>query len=173
MLTERRQTVRRQYEAVQQRRALQDTTNHPSTTKGPPGPPLIVLGNLTGPALQLSPAPQSGTSFQLDRRSRPLRGLARTRLSKDASKLSLLYDEKLLDNDPLRDSKDAAFAQSYLNRVGVLLSDWPGVQLLSPPAGYSRKFDRFIHYCFNNLNIFSFKNQNVSRIFSINLSWRR
>lgn len=67
MLTERRQTVRRQYEAVQQRRALQDTTNHPRTTKGPPGPPLIILGNLTGPALQLSPAPQTGTSFQLDR----------------------------------------------------------------------------------------------------------
>ncbi len=28
MLTERRQTVRKQYEALQQRRALQDTTNH-------------------------------------------------------------------------------------------------------------------------------------------------
>uniref|UniRef100_A0A3B3UC25 Myb-like domain-containing protein n=1 Tax=Poecilia latipinna TaxID=48699 RepID=A0A3B3UC25_9TELE len=58
-------------------------------------------------------------------RSRPLRGLARTRLSKDASKLSLLYDEKLLDNDPLRDSKDAAFAQSYLNRVREALQDSP------------------------------------------------
>ncbi|XP_054916964.1 GON-4-like protein isoform X3 [Poeciliopsis prolifica] len=58
-------------------------------------------------------------------RSRPLRGLTRTRLSKDASKLSLLYDEKLLDNDPLRDSKDAAFAQSYLNRVREALQDSP------------------------------------------------
>lgn len=67
MLTERRQTVRKQYEAVQQRRALQDTTNHPRTTKGPPGPPLIVLGNLTAPALQLSLAPQTGPSFRLDR----------------------------------------------------------------------------------------------------------
>lgn len=28
MLTERRRTVRKQYEALQQRRALQDTTNH-------------------------------------------------------------------------------------------------------------------------------------------------
>uniref|UniRef100_A0A087XCX2 Gon-4 like b n=1 Tax=Poecilia formosa TaxID=48698 RepID=A0A087XCX2_POEFO len=67
MLTERRQTVRKQYEAVQQRRALQDTTNHPRTTKGLPGPPLIVLGNLTGPALRLSPAPKTGPSFRLDR----------------------------------------------------------------------------------------------------------
>ncbi|KAM4736099.1 GON-4-like protein isoform 2-T2 [Anableps anableps] len=61
-------------------------------------------------------------------RSRPLRGLARTRqerLSKDASKLSLLYDENLLDNDPLRDSKDAAFAQSYLNRVREALQSSP------------------------------------------------
>ncbi|XP_035991560.1 GON-4-like protein isoform X2 [Fundulus heteroclitus] len=61
-------------------------------------------------------------------RTRPLRGLARTRqerLSKDASKLSLLYDQNLLENDPLRESKDAAFAQSYLNRVREALQGAP------------------------------------------------
>lgn len=53
-------------------------------------------------------------------RSRPLRGLRRSRQerhSKDAAKLLLLYDENILDNDPHRESKDVAFAQSYLNRV--------------------------------------------------------
>ncbi|XP_015246781.1 PREDICTED: GON-4-like protein [Cyprinodon variegatus] len=61
-------------------------------------------------------------------RTRPLRGLARTRqdrLSKDASRLSLLYDENLLENDPLRESKDAAFAQSYLTRVREALQGAP------------------------------------------------
>lgn len=40
MLTERRRTVRKQYEALQQRRALQDTTNHcdNTTLKDTPGP---------------------------------------------------------------------------------------------------------------------------------------
>lgn len=65
-------------------------------------------------------------------RSRPLRGLRRSRQerhTKDAAKLLLLYDENLLENDPHRESKDMAFAQSYLNRVrGVSdlpqLHDW-------------------------------------------------
>lgn len=54
-------------------------------------------------------------------RSRPLRGLrsSRQERSKDLTKLFLLYDENILDKDPHRDSKDLAFAQSYLNRVGV------------------------------------------------------
>lgn len=39
------------------------------------------------------------------------------RHSKDTAKLLLLYDENILDNDPHRESKDVAFAQSYLNRV--------------------------------------------------------
>lgn len=58
--------------------------------------------------------------FTFTGRSRPLRGLRRSRQerhSKDASKLLLLYDENILDNDPHRESKDVAFAQSYLNRV--------------------------------------------------------
>nr|XP_046254588.1 GON-4-like protein [Scatophagus argus] len=62
-------------------------------------------------------------------RSRPLRGLRRSRQerhSKDAAKLLLLYDENILDNDPHRESKDVAFAQSYLNRVREALQDVPG-----------------------------------------------
>lgn len=53
-------------------------------------------------------------------RSRPLRGLRRSRQerhSKDASKLLLLCDDNILDHDPHRESKDMAFAQSYLSRV--------------------------------------------------------
>ncbi|KAK2845229.1 hypothetical protein Q5P01_011888 [Channa striata] len=62
-------------------------------------------------------------------RSRPLRGLKRSRQerhSKDAAKLLLLYDEKLLENDPHRESKDMAFAKSYLSRVYDALQDTPG-----------------------------------------------
>ncbi|XP_068585944.1 GON-4-like protein [Cebidichthys violaceus] len=61
-------------------------------------------------------------------RSRPLRGLRRSRQerhSKDAAKLLLLYDENILNNDPHRESKDVAFAQSYLNRVREVLQDVP------------------------------------------------
>lgn len=54
-------------------------------------------------------------------RGRPPRSLRRSRRperdSKDTSKLLLLYDDHILDNDPLRESKDIAFAQAYLNRV--------------------------------------------------------
>ncbi|XP_041429800.1 GON-4-like protein isoform X2 [Xenopus laevis] len=50
------------------------------------------------------------------------RGQART--SKDASKL--LYDENILAKDPLREQKDMAFAQSYLNRVREALQLVPG-----------------------------------------------
>ncbi|XP_023256433.1 GON-4-like protein [Seriola lalandi dorsalis] len=62
-------------------------------------------------------------------RSRPLRGLRRSRQerrSKDATKLLLLFDENILDNDPHRESKDVAFAQSYLSRVREALQDVPG-----------------------------------------------
>ncbi|XP_065813651.1 GON-4-like protein isoform X2 [Labrus bergylta] len=62
-------------------------------------------------------------------RSRPLRGLRRSRQERhsvDTTKLLLLYDENILDNDPHRESKDVAFAQSYLNRVREALQDLPG-----------------------------------------------
>ncbi|XP_065154232.1 GON-4-like protein isoform X2 [Paramisgurnus dabryanus] len=54
------------------------------------------------------------------------RGQRQERGSKDASKLFLLYDEQILDNDPMRESKDMAFAQAYLNRVREALQDVPG-----------------------------------------------
>lgn len=60
----------------------------------------------------------------------PPRSLKRARRqergSKDASKLLLLYDDHILDNDPMRESKDTAFAQAYLNRVREALQDVPG-----------------------------------------------
>uniref|UniRef100_A0A3P8ZRB2 GON-4-like protein n=1 Tax=Esox lucius TaxID=8010 RepID=A0A3P8ZRB2_ESOLU len=60
----------------------------------------------------------------------PPRSLRRSRRqerdSKDTSKLLLLYDDHILDNDPLRESKDMAFAQAYLNRVREALQDIPG-----------------------------------------------
>ncbi|XP_036411256.1 GON-4-like protein [Megalops cyprinoides] len=46
--------------------------------------------------------------------------------SRDAAKLSPLYNDHVLDNDPLRESKDAAFAQAYLSRVCVAVQDVPG-----------------------------------------------
>ncbi|KAM9782561.1 GON-4-like protein [Neosynchiropus ocellatus] len=59
-------------------------------------------------------------------RSRSLRGRSRQdRHSKDTAKLLLLYDKNILDNDPLRESKDMAFAQSYLSRVREALHDTP------------------------------------------------
>ncbi|KAL4646704.1 GON-4-like protein isoform X1 [Arapaima gigas] len=60
----------------------------------------------------------------------PPRSLKRSRRqerdSKDTSKLLLLYDDHILDNDPQRESKDIAFAQAYLNRVREALQDIPG-----------------------------------------------
>lgn len=50
-------------------------------------------------------------------RARSRRG-SRARASKDTSKLLLLYDEDILERDPLREQKDLAFAQAYLTRVG-------------------------------------------------------
>lgn len=72
-------------------------------------------------------------------RGRPLRGLRRSRQerhSKDATKLLLLYDDHILDNDPSRESKDVAFAQSYLRRVraaSVLLSECRCEEWLDQP----------------------------------------
>ncbi|XP_064354968.1 GON-4-like protein isoform X3 [Dromaius novaehollandiae] len=57
-------------------------------------------------------------------RTRNKRG--RTRASKDTSKLLLLYDEDILERDPLREQKDLAFAQAYLTRVREALQNVPG-----------------------------------------------
>ncbi|XP_054035078.1 GON-4-like protein [Dryobates pubescens] len=57
-------------------------------------------------------------------RTRNRRG--RARASKDTSKLLLLYDEDILERDPLREQKDLAFAQAYLSRVREALQHIPG-----------------------------------------------
>uniref|UniRef100_A0A8C0ARY7 GON-4-like protein n=1 Tax=Buteo japonicus TaxID=224669 RepID=A0A8C0ARY7_9AVES len=57
-------------------------------------------------------------------RTRNKRG--RVRASKDTSKLLLLYDEDILERDPLREQKDLAFAQAYLTRVREALQHVPG-----------------------------------------------
>ncbi|XP_068024961.1 GON-4-like protein [Melanerpes formicivorus] len=57
-------------------------------------------------------------------RTRNKRG--RARASKDTSKLLLLYDEDILERDPLREQKDLAFAQAYLSRVREALQHIPG-----------------------------------------------
>uniref|UniRef100_A0A3Q3E6A7 Myb-like domain-containing protein n=1 Tax=Labrus bergylta TaxID=56723 RepID=A0A3Q3E6A7_9LABR len=82
--------------------------------------------------ITLPPPPREGEQRRYKargRRSRPLRGLRRSRQERhsvDTTKLLLLYDENILDNDPHRESKDVAFAQSYLNRVREALQDLPG-----------------------------------------------
>ncbi|XP_007946657.1 GON-4-like protein [Orycteropus afer afer] len=58
-------------------------------------------------------------------RARSKRG-SRARTSKDTSKLLLLYDEDILERDPLREQKDLAFAQAYLTRVREALQHIPG-----------------------------------------------
>uniref|UniRef100_A0A8D2JBI4 GON-4-like protein n=1 Tax=Varanus komodoensis TaxID=61221 RepID=A0A8D2JBI4_VARKO len=57
-------------------------------------------------------------------RARAKRG--RARASKDTSKLLLLYDEDILERDPLREQKDLAFAQAYLSRVRDASRHVPG-----------------------------------------------
>ncbi|KAM9294617.1 GON-4-like protein, partial [Gastrophryne carolinensis] len=66
----------------------------------------------------------AGTRVQSSHRTRNRRG--RARASKDASKLLLLYDDKILLKDPLREQKDMAYAQSYLTRVQEALQPLPG-----------------------------------------------
>lgn len=70
---------------------------------------LVTLCSSTGENLK---APGKSRSSH---RTRNKRG--RARASKDTSKLLLLYDEDILERDPLREQKDLAFAQAYLTRV--------------------------------------------------------
>ncbi|XP_076215872.1 GON-4-like protein isoform X4 [Aptenodytes patagonicus] len=68
-------------------------------------------------------------------RTRNKRG--RARASKDTSKLLLLYDEDILERDPLREQKDLAFAQAYLSRFEE-----------QQAFEKSRKFLRQLEICF-------------------------
>ncbi|XP_065713797.1 GON-4-like protein isoform X2 [Patagioenas fasciata] len=76
---------------------------------------------LRAPAGETTKAPGKGRSSY---RTRNKRG--RNRTSKDTSKLLLLYDEDILERDPLREQKDLAFAQAYLSRVREALQHVPG-----------------------------------------------
>ncbi|XP_052036060.1 GON-4-like protein isoform X3 [Apodemus sylvaticus] len=92
--------------------------------------PSAVASPQTAPEVETSITP-AGESIKAagkgrsSHRARNKRG-SRARASKDASKLLLLYDEDILDRDPLREQKDLAFAQAYLTRVREALQHIPG-----------------------------------------------
>nr|XP_032608726.2 GON-4-like protein isoform X2 [Taeniopygia guttata] len=89
-----------------------------TTAKATSSPQLEAQGMPAGENLK---APGKGRSSH---RTRSKRGRARG--SKDTSKLLLLYDEDILERDPLREQKDLAFAQAYLTRVRETLQHIPG-----------------------------------------------
>ncbi|XP_034523366.1 GON-4-like protein isoform X2 [Ailuropoda melanoleuca] len=93
-------------------------------------PPATFASPRTTPEAEASSAPpgESGRAAGKGRgsqRARSRRG-SRARASKDTSKLLLLYDEDILERDPLREQKDLAFAQAYLTRVREALQHIPG-----------------------------------------------
>ncbi|XP_044235137.2 GON-4-like protein isoform X5 [Ursus arctos] len=93
-------------------------------------PPATFASPRTAPEAEASSAPpgESGRAAGKGRgsqRARSRRG-SRARASKDTSKLLLLYDEDILERDPLREQKDLAFAQAYLTRVREALQHIPG-----------------------------------------------
>ncbi|XP_064449756.1 GON-4-like protein isoform X2 [Mirounga angustirostris] len=93
-------------------------------------PPATSASPRTAPEAEAGSAPpgESGRAAGKGRgsqRARSKRG-SRARASKDTSKLLLLYDEDILERDPLREQKDLAFAQAYLTRVREALQHIPG-----------------------------------------------
>ncbi|XP_047418537.1 GON-4-like protein isoform X6 [Sciurus carolinensis] len=84
-------------------------------------PPSTLASPRTAPEVETSRNPP-GESIKAtgkgrsNHRARNKRG-SRARASKDTSKLLLLYDEDILERDPLREQKDLAFAQAYLTRL--------------------------------------------------------
>ncbi|XP_059269717.1 GON-4-like protein isoform X8 [Mustela nigripes] len=84
----------------------------------------------TAPEAEASSAPagERGRAAGKGRGSRRVRSKrgSRARANKDTSKLLLLYDEDILERDPLREQKDLAFAQAYLTRVREALQHIPG-----------------------------------------------
>ncbi|KAL7978132.1 hypothetical protein Chor_005119 [Crotalus horridus] len=115
------------------------------------GPASSLASTCTVPTVEASSIPpgenpKTTTKSRGSHRARAKRGRGRT--SKDASKLLLLYDNNILERDPLREQKDFAFAQAYLNRnnlqkqtavdlyarLQILLQDWP--QLLTDFAAF-------------------------------------
>ncbi|XP_066218333.1 GON-4-like protein isoform X2 [Saccopteryx leptura] len=93
-------------------------------------PPSIFASPQTAPAVETSRTPpgesiKAAGKGRSNHRARNKRG-SRARASKDTSKLLLLYDENILERDPLREQKDLAFAQAYLTRVREALQNVPG-----------------------------------------------
>ncbi|CAK7309638.1 GON-4-like protein [Vulpes lagopus] len=93
-------------------------------------PPAPFASPRTAPEAEASSTPpgESGRAAGKGRGSQRARGKrgSRARASKDTSKLLLLYDEDILERDPLREQKDLAFAQAYLTRVREALQHIPG-----------------------------------------------
>ncbi|KAM5256824.1 GON-4-like protein isoform 2-T2 [Ctenodactylus gundi] len=93
-------------------------------------PPSTLASPRTAPEVETSRTPPGGSiksagKGRSSHRARNKRG-SRARASKDTSKLLLLYDEDILERDPLREQKDLAFAQAYLTRVREALQHTPG-----------------------------------------------
>ncbi|XP_047640309.1 GON-4-like protein isoform X2 [Phacochoerus africanus] len=93
-------------------------------------PPTTFTSPKTAPEVETSRTPpgesiKAAGKGRSNHRARSKRG-SRARASKDTSKLLLLYDEDILERDPLREQKDLAFAQAYLTRVREALQHIPG-----------------------------------------------
>lgn len=101
--------------------AVGDAAEKPPSTSASPKTAPEVEASRAPPGESIKAAAKSRTSH----RSRNKRG-SRARASKDTSKLLLLYDEDILERDPLREQKDLAFAQAYLTRVREALQHFPG-----------------------------------------------
>ncbi|XP_043310179.1 GON-4-like protein isoform X2 [Cervus canadensis] len=93
-------------------------------------PPATFASPKAAPEVETSRTPpgesiKAAGKGRSNHRARSKRG-SRARASKDTSKLLLLYDEDILERDPLREQKDLAFAQAYLSRVREALQHIPG-----------------------------------------------
>ncbi|KAG7457904.1 hypothetical protein MATL_G00232200 [Megalops atlanticus] len=89
--------------------------------------------SLTSPTSPTSPASQNSRGEEEEGRGPGCHSPPSLRCNdhqeqegRGVAKLSPLHDDHVLDNDPLRESKDAAFAQAYLSRVCVAVQDVPG-----------------------------------------------
>ncbi|XP_076788833.1 GON-4-like protein isoform X4 [Arvicanthis niloticus] len=108
----------------------EDEVNDEAVGDAAEKPPSTLASPQTAPEVETSITP-AGESIKAagkgrsSHRARNRRG-SRARASKDTSKLLLLYDEDILDHDPLREQKDLAFAQAYLTRVREALQHVPG-----------------------------------------------
>uniref|UniRef100_A0A8C9JUF1 Uncharacterized protein n=1 Tax=Panthera tigris altaica TaxID=74533 RepID=A0A8C9JUF1_PANTA len=89
-------------------------------------PPATFASPRTAPEAEAGSAPPGECACGRVRASQRARLCSRARASKDTSKLLLLYDEDILERDPLREQKDLAFAQAYLTRVREALRHAPG-----------------------------------------------